>query len=249
MKGPKLNGKANGAHQGDPPGADSRTVDDFIKEISACWQKAVASIIQTGHLLISAKKQYPHQFHALIKAKLPFGERAAQKLMRIAAHPILSDPTHVSRLPASWGTLAELTRIPNDKLEKMLAEGTVHAGIERREVEILIDEITEHGVYGWNDASKAIDALIGFKNKWSPKSLAVELTDKNVELPDPSNLMSLSQWLDDFSAACKQVAELDAAEMETWRKKREARDKVNRIRPIGAFRPNPQVADQDHHTD
>jgi hypothetical protein len=35
---------------------------------------------------------------------LPFNERMAQRLMKIAEHPVLTNTTHESHLPTSWTT-------------------------------------------------------------------------------------------------------------------------------------------------
>jgi hypothetical protein len=40
---------------------------------------------------------------------LPFNERTAQRLMKIAEHPVLTNTTHESHLPTSWTTLYELS--------------------------------------------------------------------------------------------------------------------------------------------
>jgi hypothetical protein len=48
---------------------------------------------------------------------LPFSERTAQRLMSIASDPRLSNPTHVSVLPNSWGTLYELTKLTDEALQ------------------------------------------------------------------------------------------------------------------------------------
>lgn len=111
------------------------TAGDYAERITACWQKAVASIIETGTLLIQAKAELAHgQFEDMINEKLPFSVRMAQNLMRIAAHPILANPKHVSHLPPSWGTLHALTQLPNEELELGLANGTINSEMERKDV-------------------------------------------------------------------------------------------------------------------
>jgi hypothetical protein len=57
------------------------------------------------------------EFTVMIKADLPFGDRTAQRLMMVAQHPVLLNPTHVSVLPPHWGTLAELARLPPPQVE------------------------------------------------------------------------------------------------------------------------------------
>jgi hypothetical protein len=43
--------------------------------------------------------------------KLPFGDRTARMLMRIAADSRIANRKHVSVLPPSWGTLYQITRV------------------------------------------------------------------------------------------------------------------------------------------
>lgn len=107
----------------------------WVKRITAAWQNAVNSIIETGRMLIEAKDHLRDEsFHAMIIGRLPFTPRTAQRLMKIAGHPVLSDATHVSRLPPSWGTLYELTKLPSTILKAGLMDGTITPELERKDV-------------------------------------------------------------------------------------------------------------------
>ncbi len=75
---------------------------DFVIEITATWQKSVAAIIETGRLLIQAKKALKHgqwcemfrtmHFKTGNEGKLPFTERVGQRLMKMRAFvPVKSD--------------------------------------------------------------------------------------------------------------------------------------------------------------
>ena len=55
--------------------------------------------------------------------------------MAVAQHPVIAKGTHASLLPPSWTTLYELTRLPEETLEAKIAEGVIHAGIERKDAE------------------------------------------------------------------------------------------------------------------
>jgi hypothetical protein len=95
--------------------ADSSVRDDAKEhalKITAAWQKAVTSIIETGRLLIEAKKRLPPGVFGSMfsvgrsvstEPLVPFCKRTAERLMRIASHPVLCDATHVSRLPPLGG--------------------------------------------------------------------------------------------------------------------------------------------------
>jgi len=70
----------------------------------------------------------PHgEFGAMCESKLPFSDRTAQRLMAIAEDPRLSNPTHVSYLPSSWGTLYELTKLDDEQWGLALEAGVIRA--------------------------------------------------------------------------------------------------------------------------
>ncbi len=103
--------------------------------IGSSWQKSVQAIFETGRLIAEAKAALPHgAFTAMIESELPFGARTAQMLMKIGADARLSDAKHVSHLPASWGTLFELTKLDDETLTRRIKEGTIRPDMQRREV-------------------------------------------------------------------------------------------------------------------
>ena len=103
--------------------------------IASAWGKQVESIIETGQHLIQAKEELNHgAFEAMVQSKLPFAPRTAQRLMNIAAHPVISNATHASLLPASWMTLYELARLPNEILMAKFKDGSIHPKLERKDV-------------------------------------------------------------------------------------------------------------------
>ena len=46
------------------------------------------------------------EFTAMIDSDLPFSPRTAQRLMAVAQHAVIANPTHGSPLPASWRSRA-----------------------------------------------------------------------------------------------------------------------------------------------
>jgi hypothetical protein len=69
---------------------------------------------------------------------LPFGKRTADMLIKIALDKTISNEKHVSHLPTSWGTLYQLTKIPD--LKKAIEEGKIHADMQRKDVKALIPQ-------------------------------------------------------------------------------------------------------------
>jgi len=101
--------------------------------------KSVESIIEVGRLLIQAKADLAHgEWGRLFDEKLiPFSQQTANKLMAVASHPQMSNPAHVRNLPPSWGTLYELTKIPEPTLQHALADGRITPDMPRKAVQAL----------------------------------------------------------------------------------------------------------------
>lgn len=116
-------------------------VQHWKKAISETWQYAVESIISTGEQLIEAKEDLKGRKGAWTKLcdNLPFKERTAQMLMKVAASPQLSDPKHASLLPPSWYSLYQLTQLDEKAFKQAMAKGKIFPGMERSDVEKLID--------------------------------------------------------------------------------------------------------------
>jgi len=107
---------------------------EFGSKITAAWQKSVEGILEAGKLLIQAKAVLPGEFERMVKQQCPFGIRTAQRLMQIAANPALSDATHVSCLPSSWGTLAELAKFEPAELSHAIGNHWIKPETKREDV-------------------------------------------------------------------------------------------------------------------
>lgn len=117
---------------------NQRIRPEHAAAIHAAWQKGALSVIETGDALLQAKAELEHgDFMDMVANDLPFEARTAQRLMAIAAHPILSNTTHVSLLPASWGTLYALSRLPSDVLTARIEDRTINPKLERRQVALI----------------------------------------------------------------------------------------------------------------
>ena len=128
-----------------------RSQGDFVQSIKSSWQKAVAGIIETGHALLQAKDELEHgEFLDMIEQYLPFKARTAQMLMRIAEHPVLANAQFISHLPPSWGTLYDLTKLPNFKLRELLASGEIRCDLTRKEATALIQAFEDRSNELWS---------------------------------------------------------------------------------------------------
>lgn len=152
--------------------ADPTDVDTFAGMITEAWRASVGGIVAVGRLLMRAKAELPHgQFGLLFKEKkVPFSDRTGERLMEVAQHPIISDPTHGSVLPPHWRTLHAMTKIPAEQLKKLIADRTIHGETERKDIEKIAKEYDPMRILD------ALSTLLEFQSDWpEPKNLVAEL--------------------------------------------------------------------------
>jgi hypothetical protein len=117
----------------------------WAPRISAEWRKSVEGILNVGHRLIAAKKACEHgEFLRLFKGSenvvsepVPFGERSAEMLMAVAAHPVVGNPNHGSDLPASWRTMFELTKLDDEQIIAGIKAGEITPEMTRADAAAL----------------------------------------------------------------------------------------------------------------
>src|SRR5262245_22375602 len=210
---------------------NARTVEEFVQLISAAWNKQVASIQETGRLLIQAKATLKHgEFGAMIKDKLPFGTRTAQMLMRIANDPIIGNAKYISLLPPCWGTLYDLTELPQAEKKQMLADGRIHPELERKDLDETVKKFRDEGVFLAKLPSR-LAGLIGFMQAWpDARVLADGVVDGIFQLEDTDEdfdldaLKKLARWISKLQAACAPKYERECRRLDRWRSDSEARD-------------------------
>lgn len=107
---------------------------------------SVEQIIQTGRELLAAKARLSHGEWGRLTGRdgttqmIPFSDRAAAMHMLVAKHAVLSNEKHVSHLPTSWGTLAQLARLPAPTVERLIAEAAIHPELPRSDAEAMVRE-------------------------------------------------------------------------------------------------------------
>ncbi len=109
----------------------------WVQRISVAWRSSIEGILETGRLLIEAKNDpnIPHgSYISMIENDLPFKRITAFRLAKIAEDHRLSNVAHVKHLPPHWGTLYELTRLPDNVSHAKLADGTIHPEMQRKDV-------------------------------------------------------------------------------------------------------------------
>jgi hypothetical protein len=135
-----LNGTNGTAHAASEATADS--VQVWAERVIEAHRGTVGAVINEGRVLIAAKKALQGTFLRMFRAyggPVPYSVSKAERLMKIAGHPILSDSAHGPNLPSGWRTLYALTRVPDVILLAALADGRIHPEIERADAESLAD--------------------------------------------------------------------------------------------------------------
>lgn len=118
-------------------------VERWAEKINATYSESVQAIIEVGRQLQQAKAECSHgewgelTGRATGKPLLPFSHRTAERFKAVSANAALSNATHVSHLPASWGTLAVLASLDPDDIEAAIADGTIHPEMQRKDAEAL----------------------------------------------------------------------------------------------------------------
>jgi N6-adenosine-specific RNA methylase IME4 len=142
----------------------------YAERICVAWQSSIVGIIECGKILSEAKAALPHgQFIEMVENDLPFKRRTAHRLMAVAQDSRLSDGTHVSFLPASWGTLYELTKLSDEQFEAALSDGIINPEMERGEVSDLrrLGKREEYVASVDEGCVEALEALISAGKKYT----------------------------------------------------------------------------------
>jgi phage N-6-adenine-methyltransferase len=115
-----------------------RTSVEWAEIIKADLNQAVQNVVDAGRHLVEAKEDVGHGEWLPMLEQIGINERTARRFMAIASHPVISNRTHVSDLPSSWGTLYELSRLEPEVLEGAIAAGTVTPDMSRKEATALV---------------------------------------------------------------------------------------------------------------
>lgn len=126
------------------------TAEHWAPRISAEWCKSVEGIINVGRQLIAAKEACEHgEFLRLFKGHenpvsepVPFGKDAAERLMRVAAHPVLSNSDQSRNLPQSYQTLYVLAQLDDSETIDGIKRGDIPLDMSAVTAGIKAGEIT-----------------------------------------------------------------------------------------------------------
>lgn len=124
-----------------------KTRAQWAAEIRAAHKQSCESILKIGRTLIGAKKALEHgTFEKMIERDLPFDATTAQRLMKIARDRRLTKAARVQLLPMAWGTLYELTKLPDAAFEEAVASGAIHPQMTREQAKMVRLQVTHETV-------------------------------------------------------------------------------------------------------
>jgi hypothetical protein len=118
----------------------ARTEQEWATIIRSDLAHAVEGMVAAGQHLAQARCELGRGRYGDMLRAANLHERTAERLMRIAESPVLTNPDYAARLPTSMRTLSELTRFPSPILEGYLQDGTINVATERADVEKLLKE-------------------------------------------------------------------------------------------------------------
>jgi hypothetical protein len=133
--------------------ASKKRADYWAPRIHAEWRKSVEGIINVGRQLLAAKEACEQgEFSRLftgsenaVSEPVPFTLNTAERLMRIARTPALTNSAHVQSLPQSWGTLYELTRLSDEQIAASIMSGDIRPEMTRAQAASLYVEPIDNG--------------------------------------------------------------------------------------------------------
>lgn len=150
----------------------------WATQINNAWRSSIEGILEAGHLLRKAKEDLGHgKFLNMIESELPFSVAMAQRLMKIAADQRITNTEHVPHLPASWGTLYELTKLDTRTFVRAIADGAIHVCMTRAAATSLRHRSANENVVDRKDEFAAVMKMLAFRQD---RSAAIDLMAKTL---------------------------------------------------------------------
>lgn len=126
-------------------GKTTDKAEHWAPRITAAWKKSHERTIAIGKELIDAKAACEHgEFLRLFKGHenavsepVPFGISAAERIMKVASHPILSDSDQSPTLPDSYQTLYELSKLEDEQILAGIKSGEIKPDMTRSDAAAL----------------------------------------------------------------------------------------------------------------
>lgn len=119
--------------------ADAWTVPEAVDAWRGVRGRTVDAILAEATFYVDAKTRLGHGNWLPFLEEIGVTDRTARRFMAIAAHADLSNRTHVSDLPPSWGTLAVLAQLPDGELPALVEAHSITPETTRAEAQQIVD--------------------------------------------------------------------------------------------------------------
>lgn len=126
---------------------------DYNDRFEGSLRSSLSHAIELGKQLMAAKEALPHgEFGQMFSdhpdnkgraSPLGMTQSWANKVMRIAAQPVLTNSSHETNLPADLNTVFELASMTAPALEAAIESGKVHPAMTRAEAKAIKNEAAE----------------------------------------------------------------------------------------------------------
>lgn len=94
--------------------------------LSINWRDSAESIIAMGRYLKEIRDSLPQdEYASKVRLMIGIDVSAAKKLIKLAEHPIISNPLNFDRLPQRWALLTEAMYLPRDVLLRAISNGAL----------------------------------------------------------------------------------------------------------------------------
>lgn len=116
-----------------------RSPQEWGAIVRADLSRSVQGVIDAGQHLCEARACIAHgEWETWLRTELNISKAAASMLMKVSQHDAISNVQHVERLPASWGTLYQLSHLDPPQLEAAISAGEVTPALERKAAKALV---------------------------------------------------------------------------------------------------------------
>ncbi len=181
------------------------------------WNESAASIIVMGKKLEEMRPTMGRQeLGRKVFADYGIKDSSIDKIIKVAQHPILSNPEYADKLPASWAILYEMRFLPDEILLEKIANGGFKGA-------------TKYHIWEWR----------GVKTKrpegWQPKN-----DGSRVKVPDNASLCAY------VSAGMQREPEFNGDLIETARALGLGLATYRAVRQIILLSRHPDLTEADH---
>lgn len=113
-----------------------KSVYRYKKKINEQLGLIQKSMVDIGRILNDAQKNLKNKEYRELENDIVLGKRTIQKLKRVAADMRIEK--HKDKLPVSWGTLYELTKLDDKTFNEGVKKGVINCKTQRKEIISLI---------------------------------------------------------------------------------------------------------------